>query len=190
MTNKDVYMCKGNKMEKIIQRLLEKFQDNSEIGKVTVDEYDISFEEHPEMEFVLSEGTMRSFNSFNKKKEIYYEGRLFVGDKREVSIWSTDCESTEEFVEALYEMVVDEIKRYIGIGNTFVGRVIKIKQKFFLPKAIIVLDNGHEGVKIKCGKALEKEIRVGEIYTVGHVGKKMINIRKGNKIKESEIYKQ
>lgn len=124
-------------MEKILQRLLQMFQQNSEIGKVTVDEYDISFEEHPEMEFVFSEGTMRSFNPFNKKKEIYYEGRLFVGDKREVSIWSTDCESTEEFVEALYEMVVDEIKRYIGIGNTFVGRVIKIKQKFFCLRQLL-----------------------------------------------------
>lgn len=99
-------------MEKIISRLLHMFQQNSEIGKVIVDEYNISFKEYPQMKFVLSEGTMRSFNPFNKKKEIYYEGRLFVGDKREVSIWSTDYESTEEFVEALYEMVVDEIKRY------------------------------------------------------------------------------
>lgn len=104
-------------MEKIIQRLLHMFQQNSEIGKVIVDEYDISFEEHPEMEFVLSEGIMRSFNPLNKKKEIYYEGRLFVDDKREVSIWSTDCESTEEFVDSLYVMVVDEIKRYRDIGN-------------------------------------------------------------------------
>ena len=47
-------------MGKILQRLLQMFQQNSEIGKVTVDEYDISFEEHPKMEFVLSEGTMRS----------------------------------------------------------------------------------------------------------------------------------
>lgn len=76
MGNRHAYMRKGNNMEKIIQRLLEKFQQNSEIGKVIVDEYDISFEEHPEMKFVLSEGIMRSFNPFNKNREIYCEGRL------------------------------------------------------------------------------------------------------------------
>lgn len=79
--NRHAYMRKGNNMEKIIQRLLEKFQQNSEIGKVIVDEYDISFEEHPEMKFVLSEGIMRSFNPFNKNREIYCEGRLLLAIK-------------------------------------------------------------------------------------------------------------
>lgn len=101
--------------EGITQMLVTKLQANKEIGEIIANDCNIRFKKYRDMEFILSLGTTRSLNPFNKNKELYYEGRLFVDVKREVSIWSIDCEYIDDFVNRLYEMIIEEMESVEGV---------------------------------------------------------------------------
>ena len=76
---------------------------------------------------------LKGFNSFNENKETYCEVRLLVSDKREVLIWSTDCENTKNLLIIYNWDGYVWNKRYRNVGNIFVGKVKDINNidRFF-----------------------------------------------------------
>ena len=71
------------------------------------------------------------------------------------------------------------IERYMSNYRDIRGTLIKKRKCLFNNNLIFVISDGKETVSVKVGKGLDSMYPVGCELTVGHIGRKLINIRPG-----------
>lgn len=63
--------------------------------------------------------------------------------------------------------------------ENFIGKLTEIKPSFIKGLVILVLSNDEKTVKVRYGVVGSKLLEIGEYYTIGHINKRLINIRSG-----------
>lgn len=61
----------------------------------------------------------------------------------------------------------------------FIGKLTEIKPSFIKGLVTLVFSNEEKTVKVRYGVAASKLLEIGEYYTIGHINKRLINIRLG-----------
>lgn len=71
-------------------------------------------------------------------------------------------------------------KKNLAKYRDFTGTLIKHRKCWFTPRTDITLENERgERVKVRSGNAGADQMKTGTVYTIGHIGKRLINIRPG-----------
>ena len=71
------------------------------------------------------------------------------------------------------------IDRYLSKYRDIRGTVTKKRRYLFGKSEMILISNGKETATVKIGRALGSMYPVGSELTIGHIGRKLINIRPG-----------
>lgn len=62
----------------------------------------------------------------------------------------------------------------------FIGILTKVKHRAFNNSTVLlVFTNEHISVTVEFGKLSSASLKAGDLYTIGHIGKRLINIRAG-----------